>query len=385
MASYQYDGEGQRAVKNLQSGGTLYWPGPDGAPLAESDLAGNLTAEYVYFGGQRIARTDYTSGSATLKYYLTDRLGSTIGVVDATFANVLEDSDYYPYGREIPSVSSDSNHYKFTGKERDAETGYDYFGARYYGSTTGRWMSPDWANGASAVPYADFSDPQTLNLYAYVRNNPIANSDPIGHNIIADGLEQRDVWGASSGITFRDSGLAAEASLNTFIAAALEAAADAAAEEGAAEQNANRQPDGSYKATPSQLADLRAKAKNKEHVYSPSDSEGQCVTACERFTGVPGPTTSWGKGKAATDLTDEDIGTAIATFVGSGSNARYGGTPPNSGTFMGRSVGGIWFADQWPKGDGNKPVSIWFMPTSNLRNPGNTAMSAQYYSVIIVK
>ena len=231
MASYQYDGEGQRAVKNLQSGGTLYWPGPDGAPLAESDLAGNLTAEYVYFGGQRIARTDYTSGSATLKYYLTDRLGSTIGVVDATFANVLEDSDYYPYGREIPTVSSDSNHCKFTGKERDAETGYDYFGARYYGSNTGRWMSPDWANGASAVPYADFSDPQTLNLYAYVRNNPIANSDPIGHNIIADGLEQRDVWGASSGITSGDSARAAAVALNTSIAAGLEAAADAAAQQ----------------------------------------------------------------------------------------------------------------------------------------------------------
>jgi RHS repeat-associated protein len=126
-------------------------------------------------------------------------------------------------------VSSDSNHYKFTGKERDAETGYDYFGARYYGSNTGRWMSPDWANGASAVPYADFSDPQTLNLYAYVRNNPIANSDPIGHNIIMDGLEQRDVWGASSGITSGDSALVAAVELNTF-AASLAAAAEAAAQ-----------------------------------------------------------------------------------------------------------------------------------------------------------
>jgi RHS repeat-associated protein len=181
VASYQYDGDGERAVKNLQSGGTLYWPGPDGALLAESDLTGNLTAEYVYFGGQRIARTDYSSGSATLKYYLTDRLGSTIGVVDATFANVLEDSDYYPYGREIPVVSSDSNHYKFGGKEQDTETGNDYFGARYYGSNTGRWMIPDWAAKATAVPYADFGDPQTLNLYAYVRNNPVAGVDADGH------------------------------------------------------------------------------------------------------------------------------------------------------------------------------------------------------------
>jgi len=175
VASYQYDGDGERAVKNLQSGGTLYWPGPDGALLAESDLTGNLTAEYVYFGGQRIARTDYTSGNATLKYYLTDHLGSTIGVVDATFANVLEDSDYYPYGREIAVVSSDSNHYKFTGKERDAETGYDYFGARYDASSMGRFMVPDPLMASAKV-----WDPQTWNRYAYALNNPLKYVDPTG-------------------------------------------------------------------------------------------------------------------------------------------------------------------------------------------------------------
>src|SRR6266704_1472248 len=70
---------------------------------------------------------------------------------------------------------------RFTGKERDAETGLDYFGARYYGSNMGRWMSPDWANGADAVPYADFSDPQSLNLYGYVRNNPLSHADVDGH------------------------------------------------------------------------------------------------------------------------------------------------------------------------------------------------------------
>lgn len=56
----------------------------------------------------------------------------------------------------------------FTGKERDSETGLDYFGARYYGSNMGRWLSPDWAATATAVPYADFGDPQSLNLYGYV-------------------------------------------------------------------------------------------------------------------------------------------------------------------------------------------------------------------------
>jgi len=69
----------------------------------------------------------------------------------------------------------------FTGKERDAESGLDYFGARYYASSMGRFMSPDWSAKATPVPYAVLNDPQSLNLYAYVRNNPLTRTDPTGH------------------------------------------------------------------------------------------------------------------------------------------------------------------------------------------------------------
>ncbi|MES2394020.1 MAG: RHS repeat-associated core domain-containing protein [Acidobacteriota bacterium] len=51
-----------------------------------------------------------------------------------------------------------------TGKERDAESGLDYFGARYYGSSMGRWVSPDWSAKEEPVPYAKLDDPQSLNL-----------------------------------------------------------------------------------------------------------------------------------------------------------------------------------------------------------------------------
>lgn len=71
---------------------------------------------------------------------------------------------------------------QFTGKERDTETGLDYFGARYYGSNMGRWMSPDWSDSPEPVPYADLTDPQTLNLYGYVRNNPLSRADVDGHD-----------------------------------------------------------------------------------------------------------------------------------------------------------------------------------------------------------
>jgi RHS repeat-associated protein len=82
---------------------------------------------------------------------------------------------------------------QFTGKERDTaagETGLDFFGARYYASTLGRWMSPDWSASVAPVPYADLANPQSLNLYGYVGNNPVTGVDPDGHM-----SAQMDGWG----------------------------------------------------------------------------------------------------------------------------------------------------------------------------------------------
>jgi RHS repeat-associated protein len=70
---------------------------------------------------------------------------------------------------------------RFTGKERDVETGLDYFGARYFSAAQGRFISADWSAQPVPVPYADFTNPQTLNLYAYVKNNPLATADLDGH------------------------------------------------------------------------------------------------------------------------------------------------------------------------------------------------------------
>ena len=78
------------------------------------------------------------------------------------------------------SVASGGSH-KFTGKERDSESGLDNFGARYDASSLGRFMTPDWSNILTAVSYASVDDPQTLNLYSYVRNNPTTLTDPDGH------------------------------------------------------------------------------------------------------------------------------------------------------------------------------------------------------------
>jgi RHS repeat-associated protein len=67
---------------------------------------------------------------------------------------------------------------KFTGKERDSESGLDNFDFRYYGSSLGRFMKAD--NGAAQDP----ANPQSWNLYSYVMNNPTTNVDPDGHDCI---------------------------------------------------------------------------------------------------------------------------------------------------------------------------------------------------------
>jgi RHS repeat-associated protein len=139
-----------------------------------------LVSEYIFFGGKRVARVDISNSTHPV-YYISDHLGSTT-VLANDDGTPKGETMYYPYGGVRWSNVTDTNHYKFTGKERDTETGMDYFGARYYGSNMGRWMSPDWAGSPVAVPYANYGDPRSLNLYGYVRNNPASVADPDGHD-----------------------------------------------------------------------------------------------------------------------------------------------------------------------------------------------------------
>jgi RHS repeat-associated protein len=83
---------------------------------------------------------------------------------------------------------------RYTGKERDTESGNDYFGARYYASSMGRFLSPD-----PAGPWAaDVADPQSWNFYAYARNNPLINVDLFGYDCVylnnaGTGIEQSGI------------------------------------------------------------------------------------------------------------------------------------------------------------------------------------------------
>src|SRR5277367_1699629 len=87
-----------------------------------------------------------------------------------------------PFGGERDIVAACSQNYKFEGKERDAETNNDDFGARYYSSRFGRWLSADWSSVPAPVPYANLTNPQTLNLYAMVADDPESFADLDGHD-----------------------------------------------------------------------------------------------------------------------------------------------------------------------------------------------------------
>ena len=72
---YDYNNDGERVRKYNGSTGTVYWGGSDGDALAETDLNGNPTEEYIFFDGKRVARRDLPSG--TVHYYFSDNIGST--------------------------------------------------------------------------------------------------------------------------------------------------------------------------------------------------------------------------------------------------------------------------------------------------------------------
>jgi RHS repeat-associated protein len=113
---------------------------------------------------------------ATIEYYHLDAVGSVRAVTNQSGQQVRR-HDFFPFG-EGDGVTQGNDPLRFTGKERDAETGLDYFGARYYASRTGRFTTVD--------PFLDVENalvnPQLWNRYTYALNNPLKFTDPDGRN-----------------------------------------------------------------------------------------------------------------------------------------------------------------------------------------------------------
>jgi RHS repeat-associated protein len=214
MTGYLYDADGTRIAKGsitawscdpAQNGFQTtndYILGLGGEQLTEMGMGGTVPSgatttglvwqhANIWSGGKLLGTYDNDG----LHFYLDDPLGTRRA--QTNFAGVLEQTcQSLPYGDALTCVSQPDTggnlspyiasltaptEHHFTGKERDAESGNDYFEARYYSSSMGRWISPDWSIKEEPVPYAKLDDPQTLNLYAYVMNNPLARLDLDGH------------------------------------------------------------------------------------------------------------------------------------------------------------------------------------------------------------
>jgi RHS repeat-associated protein len=231
MFGYLYDAEGNRVAKGTitswscntaADGFTMtvsYVLGPSNEQLTELDWSGSTLSTWHtnVFAASGLVGT-YSSNldpqtssqqPTILNFYLTDWLGSRRVTTDEA-GNVQATCLSLPYGNGETCTSTPTEHL-FTGKERDAESGNDYFGARYYASSMGRFFSPDWSDIPDSVPYAEMENPQTLNLYAYVRNNPLTGVDPDGHACVVqtrtgDNTEQVSVasQGDCSGVTVHD-------------------------------------------------------------------------------------------------------------------------------------------------------------------------------------
>jgi RHS repeat-associated protein len=186
-----YDAEG-RQISAQQSGSATVTYAYDGlGERVTKSVAGGLTTTYVHDGFGNLAAEYTTGGTAPAPpcstcYLSWDHLGSTRLITDQN-GNPVARHDYLPFGVEIPAGyagrtsawgTADNVSAKFTGKERDTDNGInlDFFHARYHGSAQGRFLSADPLGNF----VANAADPQSWNMYAYARNNPLTPIDPTG-------------------------------------------------------------------------------------------------------------------------------------------------------------------------------------------------------------
>jgi RHS repeat-associated protein len=207
--SFAYDAENRQKSATINGTATTYVYDGDGRRVQK--VTGGSTTTYVYDAQGRLAAEYGPASDSGTRYLTGDHLGGTRLLTDHS-GNVVKCYDYYPFGAEIaagvdgrPSCYSSGSYpaspdlasEKFTAKERDAETGLDFFGARYNSSAQGRFTSAD-PESASASLF----DPQRWNAYSYAVNNPLKFVDRDGENpLLATALIGAGV-GAVGGAVF---------------------------------------------------------------------------------------------------------------------------------------------------------------------------------------
>jgi RHS repeat-associated protein len=210
ITGYVYDAGGTRVAKGSLAwtgSGTLTWNTACSGIIGQGGWTFTLTTSWVLGpGGEQVTEYSVSGGASTWKhsnafavgqllatytgtdtiFALKDWLGTKRVEVGAsgcatTYASLAYGDGLTPGSLPGYASCTDATEHHFTAKERDTESGNDYFGARYYASSMGRWMSPD----PKMFSKQRMFDPQQWNMYAYVRNNPLIYFDPNGQELVS--------------------------------------------------------------------------------------------------------------------------------------------------------------------------------------------------------
>jgi RHS repeat-associated protein len=159
--TFTYDGTGARAKKVGMT--TTYYIGD------HYEIKDGVATKYIFAGNLRVAQISGT----TVSYFHKDHLGSST-VTTRADGTVVESANYEPFGNMRAHSGTTTSDYKFTDQELDGENGLYNYNARLYDPIIGRFITPD-------TKMTDPYDPQSLNRYAYARNNPLIKIDPTGN------------------------------------------------------------------------------------------------------------------------------------------------------------------------------------------------------------
>jgi RHS repeat-associated protein len=169
--SYIYDADGERVAKTVSGVTTVYFLG-----LWEQTVGG-ASKLYYTFNGQVVAMRDTSTNTVT--YLHGDHLGS-VSLATNSSGQVVSRQDFDPWGKARGASTIAQTSLNYTGQRLDG-TGLLYFHARYYDPVLARFVSAD-----TIVPGQDSktgtANPQNLNHYSYVGNNPLTRTDPSGHD-----------------------------------------------------------------------------------------------------------------------------------------------------------------------------------------------------------
>ncbi|MFA5810980.1 MAG: RHS repeat-associated core domain-containing protein, partial [bacterium] len=171
---YAYDSLGRREKRTRAGSSEYALYGEQIDALSELNSEGEVDRDFIYMEGRRVASLD----GERIDFFHVDEIGSTLLTTDED-GKVTSGYRYDPFGNVNFSIGNGKNQYRFAGKHYDDETGFIYFGGRYYDPLIGRFISPD--------PMSE-----GINPYSYVNNNPFGARDVFGWY-----LSKAEMWGGS--------------------------------------------------------------------------------------------------------------------------------------------------------------------------------------------